>query len=118
MKEIEDIYSDYLICQNKHATATGLSALLNNELSHDQITRYLNGELSTSKNLWETVKVDIRNYEKQDDGVLLLDDMPAEKPYTDENEVICWHYSHANAILLLIKKNANPRSLKMSISVA
>ena len=24
-----DIYSDYLICQNKYATATGLSDLLN-----------------------------------------------------------------------------------------
>ena len=36
-----DIYSDYLICQNKHATATGLSDMLSGDISHDKITRYL-----------------------------------------------------------------------------
>ncbi|MDF1758801.1 MAG: hypothetical protein P1U74_10985, partial [Legionellaceae bacterium] len=29
------------------------------------------------------------------DGVLILDDTIEDKPYTDENEVNCWHYSHA-----------------------
>ena len=29
------------------------------------------------------------------DGVLILDDSIEEKPYTDENEVNCWHYAHA-----------------------
>ena len=33
-----DIYSDYLICQNKYATATGLSDLLSGDISHDKIT--------------------------------------------------------------------------------
>jgi hypothetical protein len=28
-------------------------------------------------------------------GALLLDDTIEEKPYTDENDVNCWHYSHA-----------------------
>ena len=37
-----DIYSDYLICQNKYATATGLSDLLSGDISHDKITKYLN----------------------------------------------------------------------------
>ncbi len=37
-----DIYSDYLICQNKYATATGLSNLLSGDISHDKITKYLN----------------------------------------------------------------------------
>jgi hypothetical protein len=27
--------------------------------------------------------------------VLILDDTIEEKTYTDENEIICWHYSHA-----------------------
>ena len=31
--KILDIYSDYLICQNKYATATGLSDLLSGEIS-------------------------------------------------------------------------------------
>ncbi|MBI1802176.1 MAG: hypothetical protein HY259_07415 [Chloroflexi bacterium] len=29
-----------------------------------------------------------------EDGVLILDDSIAEKPYTDENEWVCWHYDH------------------------
>ena len=29
------------------------------------------------------------------DGVLILDDSIAEKPYTDENDIICWHYDHS-----------------------
>nr|WP_196215416.1 transposase [Piscirickettsia salmonis] len=30
-----------------------------------------------------------------DDGVLALDDMIAEKPYSDENDIIAWHYDHS-----------------------
>lgn len=51
-KKILDIYSDYLICQNKYATATGLSDLLSGDISHDKITKYLNSEDLGSKELW------------------------------------------------------------------
>jgi hypothetical protein len=37
-KKMIDIYSDYLISQNYHARATGLSRLLDGDLSHYQIT--------------------------------------------------------------------------------
>lgn len=93
--KLQDIYTDYLICQTKHATATGLSAMLPDEVSHDQVTRFLGGEVRDSKALWQEVKSDVRRHETNDEGVLLLDDMPAEKPYTDENDIIAWHYSHA-----------------------
>jgi len=33
---------------------------------------------------------------QSEDGVLLVDDSIAEKPYTDENEIICWHVDHAH----------------------
>ena len=93
-QDLQDIYSDYLIAQNPHATATGLSSLLPDELSHDKVTRFLNGKLLDSKALWQEVKSDVRRHESLDDGVLILDDMVGEKPYTDENEIISWHYSH------------------------
>ena len=98
--DIKDIYSDYLISQNKHATATGLANILSEEISHDQITRFLNGDLMGSKKLWLEIKSDVRAHEHKDKGVLVLDDMPAEKPYTDENEIMCWHYSHAKNRLI------------------
>ena len=33
-EDLLDVYTDYLICQNQHATATGLSQLLDGLISH------------------------------------------------------------------------------------
>jgi len=95
MNKILDIYTDYLICQNSYATATGLPEMLCGYVSHDQFTRFLNKEALGSKDLREYVKPEARRNEKQSDGVLILDDSIEEKPYTDENEIMFWHYSHA-----------------------
>ena len=86
---------DYLIAQNQYATAVGLSELLEGRISHDKITRFLNGKEFASKELWEHIKPEIRKIEQDVGGVLILDDTIEEKTYTDENEIICWHYSHA-----------------------
>lgn len=93
-KDLLDIYTDYLICQNKYATATGLSAMLSGDVSHDQVTRFLNKSALDSKELWLYVKPQIRRHETKTGGVLILDDSIEEKPYTDENEIVCWHHSH------------------------
>ncbi len=34
------------------------------------------------------------------EGVMIIDDSIAEKSYTDENEIICWHYDHAQQRLV------------------
>lgn len=94
-EKLLDLYTDYLICQNQHATATGLSKLLNGEVSHDKITRFLNSEEFSSKELWKYVKKEVRKYEEEKGGVLIFDDTIEEKFHTDENDTICWHYSHA-----------------------
>jgi hypothetical protein len=95
MDKLLDIYSDYLIAQNHYATATGLSDLLEGRISHDRITRFLNGKELTSKELWEYIKPEIRKIEQDTGGVLILDDTIEEKMHTNENEIICWHYSHS-----------------------
>ena len=95
MNKILDIYSDYLIAQNQYATAVGISNLLEGRMSHDKVTRFLNREEFTSKDLWEYVKPDLRKIEEDKGGVLIIDDTIEEKTYTDENEIICWHYSHS-----------------------
>jgi len=95
MNQMLDIYSDYLIAQNQYATAVGLSDLLEGRMSHDKVTRFLNREEFTSKDLWEYVKSDLRKVEEDKGGVLIIDDTIEEKTYTDENEIICWHYSHS-----------------------
>ena len=42
---------------------------------------------------WQIVKPFVRQIEAED-GVLIFDDSIAEKPYSDENEIICWHWDH------------------------
>jgi len=32
---------------------------------------------------------------QSEEGVMIVDDSVAEKPYTDENDIVCWHYDHS-----------------------
>ena len=101
-RDLVDLYSDYLLSSPVQAggrlfgatTATGLSDLLEGTLSHDQITRFLSGQRFDSKTLWQLVKPMVRTIE-DDAGVLIFDDTIEEKPYTDENELISWHFDHS-----------------------
>ena len=74
-------------------TATGLSSLLDGQISHDQVTRFLSQAEYTSKELWHQVKSVVRTIERED-GVLIFDDTIQQKPHTDENELICWHFEY------------------------
>ena len=92
-KEKLDLYTDYLISNTSYATATGLSSMLDGEVSHDSVTRFLSSRTYTSKDLWLEVKRTVRKIEEES-GCLIFDDTIQEKQWTDENEVICWHYDH------------------------
>jgi hypothetical protein len=93
-KDLLELYSDYLLSSFTHVTATGLSAMTAGEVSHDRITRFLASEQMDSRALWLLVKPLVRQVEG-DEGVLVIDDTIEEKPYTDESELICWHYDHS-----------------------
>jgi len=98
-QRIADLYSDYLLASFGATTATGLSELLEGEVSHDQVTRYLAGTQKTARDLWRTVKAFVRDVQSEA-GVLILDDSIEEKPYTDENDIVCWHYDHSKDRML------------------
>jgi hypothetical protein len=66
-----DLYTDYLLSIFGAATATGLSAMVEGEVSHDQVTRFLSGQDFTSKDLWQQVKSVVRSVENND-GVLIF----------------------------------------------
>jgi hypothetical protein len=89
-----DLYTDYLISSFGPTTATGLSRLVDGEVSHDQVTRFLASPPKTSADLWRLVKPMLRQVESPD-GLLIFDDSIEEKPYTDENDLICWHWDHS-----------------------
>jgi hypothetical protein len=92
---LELFYSDYLLCAFSYTTATGLSAMTGGTVSHDKITRFLRGKELDSAALWRLVKPMVRNLEDEEEGVLIIDDTIEEKPYTDESELVCWHYDHS-----------------------
>ena len=90
-----DLYTDYLLSTFGAATATGLSAMVEGDVSHDQITRFLSAQEYTSKDLWQQVKSTVRSLERED-GVLIFDDTIQEKAWTDESELMCWHFDHCS----------------------
>jgi len=96
-KKMLDLYSDYLLASGGgQVTATGLSRLLDGEVSHDSVTRFLrnNGEEPTAKEWWLTIKPLVRRLESEE-GTLIIDDTIAEKPYSEESPIICWHFDHS-----------------------
>ena len=96
MKKAElDLYTDYLLSTFGAATATGLSAMVEGDVSHDQITRFLSAQEYTSKDLWQQVKRTVRSVEC-DEGVLIFDDTIQEKAWTDESDLMCWHFDHCS----------------------
>ena len=93
--QLLDLYSDYLLSSLSQTTATGMSQMLEGEVSHDQVTRLLSSERMDSKQWWRIIKPHLREVEEKD-GIISIDDSIVEKPYTDENELICWHYDHVS----------------------
>ena len=101
-QELTELYSDYLLSSSDQvrgrlfgaATATGLSDMLEGEVSHDRITRFLSGEVYDSRTLRQQVKPMVRKIE-QPDGALIFDDTIEEKPHTDENEIVSWRFDHS-----------------------
>ena len=88
-----ELYTDYLISTFGSATATGLASMVSDTVSHDQVTRFLSERDYTSRDLWLQVKSTVREIE-QADAVLIFDDTIQEKPWTDDSELICWHFDH------------------------
>jgi len=106
--DLLEFYTDYLISSFGQTSATGLSNLLEGAISHDAITRMLSKELLTQKDFWLLVKKTVRQIES-DDGVIIIDDSIEEKPYTDENDIVCWHYDHC--------KNRNVKGINFLTSL-
>ena len=88
-----DLYTDYLIAGFSQTTATGFSLVLNNQVTHDMATQLLSSGYISSQRLWSMVKPMCTEIEDEN-GVLIIDDSIEAKPYTDCNDLICWHFDH------------------------
>jgi hypothetical protein len=117
-----DLYSDYLLSSFGRTTATGLSDLLDGEVSHDQVSRFLRTDTLTSADLWRLVKPLVRQVQS-DEAIMVVDDSLIAKPYTDESELICWHWDHTQGrsvkgVNLLTALYHSPVGSGLSVPVA
>jgi hypothetical protein len=87
-----DLYTDYLLVSFGQASATGMARLLP-DISHDPVTRFLSQQELTDRDLGKIVKPHLRRVQSAD-AVLIIDDTVEEKPYTDESELVTWHFDH------------------------
>jgi len=93
VNNLTDLYTDFLLISPGQTTATGLSTLMDNNISHDKITRLLSSSAISSQTLWQMTKPMCHEI-KCKDAVLIFDDSVEEKKYTDSNELISWHFDH------------------------
>jgi len=96
MQKLQDIYINFALSSFGKIEMTKLSKVTGN--SHDVFTKYLllNNSLDDDRGLWATVKPFLRDYENEDSGCIIIDDMLMHKPYTKTNDVVCWHYDHVS----------------------
>ena len=96
MEKLTEIYKDFLISSFGKIEMTKLSKLTGK--SHDQFTKnlLLNDSLDDDKKMWRDIKSFLRDYENEEDGCIIIDDMLIHKPHTKENDIVCWHYDHVS----------------------
>ncbi|MBA2749049.1 MAG: transposase [Tatlockia sp.] len=82
-------YCQYLLISQKNYTLTNLAEHLQ-DVSHDQINRYLRKEKFTPDCLWNNVKKDIQSHQN---AAILFDDTVADKSYSEEIELVRRQYS-------------------------
>lgn len=123
-KVLLDLYSDYLLSSFSLATATGLASMVDNAYSHDQITRFLGQERYEQKQYWRVIKPVVRQVER-DDAAVLVDDTLEEKPYSDESELVTYHYDHSQGrsvkginIVNFVYQVTTPKGEEISIPVS
>jgi hypothetical protein len=88
-----DLYTDFLMTAPGAVSALVMSKMLQDAYSHDSITRMLAQDELDQSLFWKLIKPTIRQVESED-GVISVDDTIENKPYSDENELICWHFDH------------------------
>ena len=96
MGKLQDIYINFTLSSFGKIEMTKLSKLTGK--SHDIFTKklLLNSSLDDDKKLWNGIKPFLRDYENEENGCIIVDDMLMHKPWTKVNDIVCWHYDHVS----------------------
>ncbi len=93
--DLVDLYTDFLTSSPNVVSAGIVSKVLNDEYSHDSITRMLAQSEIGQKTYWTCIKKTIRQVEC-DTGLISIDDYICYKSYSTENQLVSYHYDHTS----------------------
>jgi hypothetical protein len=85
---------DYVLSGSSVVSAVDLSEVVDGRFSHDQVSRMLSSGEVNDKTLYQKSKAFLREGEAKGVVSLSFDDSIAEKPYSEVNGVVNWHYDH------------------------
>ncbi len=92
-----DLYSDYLLSGFGLSTSTGMSKMLDNAYSHDQISRFMAQPDMTQKEYWKSIKPIVRRIESEQ-GIIIIDDFIIHKPHSTMNDIVNYHFDHTSGV--------------------
>lgn len=90
-----DLYTDYLLSSFGQTSATNMARLMDDQISHDDVTRFLSQPHQIGQTLWKTVKPLVRKHQSEL-AVLLVDDSLAHKPHSRENGLVSTYFDHTS----------------------
>lgn len=91
---VRNLYVDYLLSGSSVISAVDLSVAVEERFSHDQVSRMLSSGAVNDKTLYQKGKDFIKGRAIEGVSTVSIDDSIAEKPYSEENGVVNWHYDH------------------------
>jgi hypothetical protein len=92
---IRNVYVDYLLSARGHISATDLSEVIDNEYSHDQISRMLYRAHIDDRKLYMQGKRFLKAIKAEGKKVLVVDDSIQAKPHSQVNGLVAYHYDHS-----------------------
>jgi len=94
IKELAELYTDYLLCQLSQASSTMCAEMLDNTIKHDSFSRMLQVGDYSSQYVWNKGK-NLLNKNNSSYRILSLDNTIIHKPDSKVNEVVNWFYDHS-----------------------
>lgn len=91
---VRNVYVDYVLSGSAQISAVDLSEAMDGRFSHDQVSRMLSSGEVNDKMLYQKSKAFLIEREAKGVVTISIDDSIAEKPFSEVNGVVNWHYDH------------------------
>lgn len=90
-----DLYTDFLLSSFGQTSATNMARLMDDHISHDDVTRFLSQPRQIGQTLWKTVKPLVRKHQTEQ-GILIVDDSLVHKPHSQQTGLVSTYFDHTS----------------------